>query len=152
MARWRSAVILLEDRGADDKHVALIERIRAGRLYYVFPGGGLEASETPEQAAVREAKEELGVDVRLGLQVARVFYHGNRQHFYRATITGGKFGSGAGPEMGADAASLSGSFTPVWVPVRELANMTVYPRAVAELVLRSLESGWPKRTVQIVEE
>ncbi len=49
-----------------DGRVALIKRMRAGRTYYLFPGGGVEEGETPEQAAIREAREELGADVELG--------------------------------------------------------------------------------------
>ena len=33
--------------------VALIQRERDGQIYYVFPGGGIEAGETPEVAAHR---------------------------------------------------------------------------------------------------
>jgi 8-oxo-dGTP diphosphatase len=56
LMRTRAGIILIED----DK-VALIERHRAGLEYYVLPGGGVDEDETPEQAAVREAREELGV-------------------------------------------------------------------------------------------
>jgi 8-oxo-dGTP pyrophosphatase MutT (NUDIX family) len=58
--RTRAGIILIEN----DK-VALIERHRAGLDYYVFPGGGVDEGETPEQAAVREAFEELGVEVAI---------------------------------------------------------------------------------------
>ena len=39
-----------------------------------FPGGKMEPGETPEQALVRELKEELAVDVRVGDKICTVEY------------------------------------------------------------------------------
>lgn len=57
----RAAVILLNAAG----EVALIERRRDGLHYFLFPGGAVETGETVEQAAVREAAEELGLRVAI---------------------------------------------------------------------------------------
>lgn len=39
-------------------------RQREGKLSWAFPGGGIEAGESPEQAAVREAAEETALEVK----------------------------------------------------------------------------------------
>lgn len=49
-------------------------REREGKLLWAFPGGGIEAGETPEEAAVREVAEEVG------LEVAAVQVLGDRVH------------------------------------------------------------------------
>jgi 8-oxo-dGTP pyrophosphatase MutT (NUDIX family) len=58
--RVRAGIVLIRDG-----KVALIERHRAGLDYFVFPGGGVDEGESPEQAAIREAMEELGVQVAI---------------------------------------------------------------------------------------
>ena len=44
-----------------------------GHDMWQLPGGGVEWNETPEEAAVREAKEEIGVDVKLIKLVPQTF-------------------------------------------------------------------------------
>ncbi len=135
MARARAVII-------QDGAVALIERRRDGRLYYVFPGGGVEGDETPRQAAVREAREELGLVVAPGPLIAEVVRDGETQFFYLASVTGGAFGSGDGPEM-TGAAPARGTYTPIWVSLAELRRLPVYPAAVAGIVAAAAERGWP---------
>lgn len=46
------------------KNLVVIYRgIDEEKGYFKFPGGGIDEGETPEQAAIREAKEELGIDI-----------------------------------------------------------------------------------------
>lgn len=60
------ASVIIENAG----RVVLQQRaIEPRRGYWTFPGGFLEIGESPSEGAVREAKEEVGLDVKLrGLQ------------------------------------------------------------------------------------
>ncbi len=89
----RGAVVLIEE-----ERVALIERVREGRTYYLFPGGTIEEGETAEEAAVREAKEELGLEVRLGPLPAIVEFGESSQYYFAAVKISGIFGTGSGAE------------------------------------------------------
>ena len=62
LGRDRAGVIVLIDG-----RLALIERVRTpgSSPYWVVPGGGVEPGESPADTAVREAREELGLEVRL---------------------------------------------------------------------------------------
>ncbi len=120
-----------------DGRVALIERVRAGRTYYLFPGGGVEDGETPEQAATREAREELGVEVELGEPRYEEDFDGSRFVYFDARIVGGSFGTGLWPdhaERDADARERSGSHEPVWVPLDELDRLDIRPRALVKIL------------------
>jgi len=92
----RGAVVVL-----DGERVALIERRVPERdtPYYLFPGGQVEAGETPEGAARREVLEELGLQVRIERLLAVSAFRETEQRYYLATVEGGVFGSGQGEEL-----------------------------------------------------
>ena len=135
----RAAVILVQDN-----KIALLERNRRGTRYLVFPGGGIDKGETPEQAAAREADEELGVQVTIVRMVAEVWYNGIPQYYYLAELIGGSFGAGHGKEMSSAANSDQGSYLPCWIPASELTTQPVLPSIVARYVQNACRDGWPE--------
>ena len=147
--RTRAGVVLIED----DK-VALIERHRAGLDYFVFPGGGVDEGETPEQGAVREALEELGVEVIIKQKVAIIYFDQSTQVYFLVERVGGEFGSGTGEEYtDSDPDNPEeGVYIPIWMPIDELPrHEKVYPADLAKLVVRSRDTGWAMEPVTIIE-
>lgn len=136
--RQRAAVVVIVDG-----RLALIRRDWEGRRYFLFPGGGVDPGETPEGAAVREAREELGWNVKLTGLVGRGVLGGTQEQlYYSAVVEGGVFGSGDGLEMAFPADGPDGSHTPVLVPMAELAGLDVRPRVLVDrIVAGSLGDG-----------
>ena len=135
---YRAAIVLVQD----DK-IALIERHRAGLHYFTFPGGHVDPGETPEQAAVREAKEELGLDVSIHRLLAEIWWNHKPQYYYLAEAVGGDFGTGTGEEM-HNPRPDKGSYEPVWVPVKGLLDLPVMPHVMAVMTVKAGSDGWPE--------
>ena len=105
----------------DDDRLLLVQ---IGSGEWMLPGGGVEHGEHPEQALVREWREETGLDVVPGalLHVGsdhRTIRRNTDFHcvylVYAVTVTGGTL-----------RAEPDGTTTaPTWTPVGELAGMTL---------------------------
>ena len=121
MIRNRGGAIIVQEG-----KIALIKRIREGETYYVFPGGGIEEGETPEEATKREAYEELGVHIKVEHLIAKVEYRGT-EYYFNARIIGGVFGSGKAEEFEL---KDRGSYIPLWLPIHELEKVNIKPYEV----------------------
>ena len=134
---YRAAVILIENG-----QVALIERHRQGLHYFTFPGGHVDEGETPEQAAVREVQEELGLQVVIQRLVAEVWWRDKPQYYYLVKAVGGVFGTGTGAELFSPPPE-NGTYKPVWIPIHDLLNQPVKPRLMTQMVVDAQTAGWP---------
>lgn len=61
------------------------QRTDRGKLVWSYPGGGIEQGETPEEACIREVKEETGYEITLHGRMSEI----KHKHTYRAEIIGG---------------------------------------------------------------
>jgi 8-oxo-dGTP diphosphatase len=134
---YRAAIILLKD-----DQIALIERQREGQHYFTFPGGHVEPGETPEQAAIRETKEELGIDVTIQRLAAVIWWHDRPQYYYLVEAAGGDFGTGTGEEM-HNPLPERGTYLPIWIAIGDMLDLPVLPNSLARLVVQAQSTGWP---------
>jgi 8-oxo-dGTP diphosphatase len=149
--RTRAGIVLIKEN-----KVALIERHRAGLDYYVFPGGGVDEGETPEQAAIRETMEELGIEVVIKQKVAEInLGPKSRQIYFLVEYVSGKFGTGTGEEFTDSDPNDpdEGVYVPIWMPIAELPRRTnIYPVDLAKLVVKSVRDGWRKKPLVVTEK
>jgi len=149
--RIRAGIVLIQEN-----KVALIERHRAGLEYFVFPGGGVDGDETPEQAAIRETMEELGIEVVIKQKVAEInLGPKSRQIYFLVEHVSGEFGTGSGEEFTDSDPNDpdEGIYVPIWMPIAELPRRAnIYPSDLSKLVVKSVRDGWRKKPLMITEK
>jgi 8-oxo-dGTP pyrophosphatase MutT (NUDIX family) len=123
----------------ESENITLVKRVRDGKTYYVFPGGGVEEGEDKIEAMVREGKEELGVDLEVGelLMERQVDSKGvlQAEYFYLCKKIGGMLGMGTGPEY-REGSGYKGSYEAVEIPLSEVQRIDLVPSEVKDFVLK----------------
>lgn len=134
--------------------IAAIERVRDTDRYFTLPGGGVDPGETAEAAAVREAKEELGLDVEAESRLAVVVVEWPKrlalQTYVWCRVVGGELGSGTGEEFGEQRVSTHGSYRPVWLEASCLPE-TLRPAWLHDRLPSWRENAAPERPDRFCE-
>lgn len=130
--KQRVAVIVVSDG-----RVLLMHRGKGGRDYYVVPGGGVEPGETANGAAVREAKEETGLAVKLGEWLCTCENDGRLERYFLAASYHGELEI-TGPER--ERRSPNNLYDLEWVGAGRLQTIDLRPNRICGVLAGCLST------------
>jgi len=114
----------------DDNKILLVRHRKGNRLYWVLPGGRLEYGETFHECAVRELKEETGLDLEVEkfCFLSQAIPPDSSRHivniYLKGKVVGGTVKLGNEPVLaGVD-----------FIPLSELEKITLFP-PIARILL-----------------
>lgn len=132
----RQATRLIIEEGNNVIFIKRTKKVNGGiKVFYVLPGGMLDEGEEWEQAGIREAKEELDVEIKIEDLFVEEYNEDldKLERFYFATITKGKIKQGDGEEfqnMSID--SKYGLYEIVRISKKELGAYDILPVTIKD--------------------
>ena len=121
-----------------DNKLVTMKRIKDGRPYYTFAGGGLEDNESHSACVIRECEEEFGIKVE---PVRHLYTYENDktiQYYYLCKYISGEFGSGVGEEFMED--RNKGEYEPTLMSLQDVSILPLMPPEIAKAVAEDGEN------------
>ena len=137
-----------------DNKILLMERVRKGKHYFAFIGGGVHEGENIETAVEREVLEEASLQVRAEKLLYKILYdkpfrRRSGQIVYLCTYLSGNPELGDGNEREIMSTKTNNYFKPRWIELKELPHLTAYPIEVRDWVLEDIKSNFSNDVRQI---
>lgn len=114
-----------------DGKIVSMYREYLDRIYYTFPGGGMNANETEEDCVKREVFEEFGLIVK---PTKKVYVYENEisvEHFYICDWVDGDFGTGKGEEYSEN--NNNGVYRPCMIEISQIPELPLMPPEIASV-------------------
>ncbi|NOU75389.1 NUDIX domain-containing protein [Paenibacillus sp. LMG 31458] len=114
----------------DNKVLMVKQYVQRGDIVWNFPGGGIEENETPEQACIRETKEETGFDIKIEGHLCT----NNNKHTFRAQIIGGEMYLDNTKEYNSDLIDIA------WIELSDDFKFDNYTKPIIELHNKDMDN------------
>ncbi|HSD56024.1 MAG TPA: NUDIX hydrolase [Candidatus Saccharimonadales bacterium] len=148
--RKASRAIIIEDG-----KILVMHRNKYGSQYYTLVGGRINDHETPEQALVREVREETGLQVTAATLVYIEEHSApyNEQFIYVCSVA-------PHTDVAIQEDSEEGTMNrfdlnthkPVWVSASAFAGISFRTPLLQQAMLKAFKKGFPKEPVKLQEE
>lgn len=102
--------------------------VQRGDIVWNYPGGGIDENETPEEACIREVKEETGYDV----EIIKLIFKSSNKFTYVAKVIGGELFLDTNNECNEDIIDVS------WVLIDEADMFDTYTSPLLKMLLDEL--------------
>lgn len=132
-----------------DNKMVVMYREKKDRVYYIFPGGGINEGETKKDCVVREVVEEFGINVE---PMKEVYFYENEktiEHFFTCNWVSGELGTGEGEEFQGDVSR--GVYVPMLVDIDRLSEIPLMPPEVAAVLVNDLKKYGKKLGDKVTE-
>ena len=157
MQRWtdRGAAII-----AQGDKIILMRRERGfgknKQIYYTIPGGGREEGEKIEETAIREIKEELGIDIKIKKLMYKLNTYMRMQYIFLGEYVSGILGTGEGEEYEEENYKKYGKYIPQVVSFEKLKKIQLVPETLKKEIIRDylyiIGKSKKKYTLKILQE
>ena len=117
--------------------LAVMYREKENRVYYTFPGGGMNENETMEECVKRECFEELGITISPKREIYTYENETTIQHFWLCDWISGEFSTGEGEEFELN--NPKGIYIPVLVDNDRIGKIPLMPPIIATELLNDIE-------------
>lgn len=108
------------------RYILMVKQfVQRGAIVWNFPGGGIEKYETPEEACIREVKEETGYDV----EIKALLIEKQNKFTFIAEIIGGELYLDMKNEANSDIIDVA------WISIDEKDKFDTYTAPLLRLLL-----------------
>ncbi len=141
MAKAARAIII------EGNTMLVMHRNKHGTQYYTLVGGRMNEHETPEQALVREVKEETGLDVTKAQLVFTEVHPEpyNDQFIFLCEVAPHE--SVAVLQPASEEAQMNhigiNTHKPAWISIKHFANLPFSTMQLQKAIVESLKNGFP---------
>ena len=116
-----------------DNEILLMQRLKNGERYCVFPGGSIENNEDEENALKREMKEEINLIIKNGKKLFEIENQGRQEKYYLIKEFEGT-PKVSGPEK--ERMNEQNQYYLEWIKISEIEKLNnLYPQEAVEKLL-----------------